>query len=93
MNKVYLVWRRDDVDHGRHHLYGIHKDKDEAISHAKKEVSRPLGLSNICPVAEVFPPGSDQYNAAKQYCEGNDVVVAVGRNGYWCLTVEETPVL
>jgi hypothetical protein len=90
-NKVYLVWHRDDVDHGRHHLYGIHKDKDGAISHAKKEISRPR--PGFHPIPEVFPPGSDQYNDAEQYCEGNHLVVAVGRDGYWCLTVEETPLL
>ena len=89
--KVYLVWHRDDVDHGRHRLYGIYRDKDEAISRAKDEMSRPR--PGFHPVAEVFPPGSDQYNAAKEYCEGNDVVVAVGRSGHWYLTVEETPVL
>lgn len=89
--KVYLVWHRDDVDHGRHHLYGIHRDKDEAITHAKERVSRPRpGLRRI---AEVFPPGSDQYNNAEMYCDGNHLVVAVGYDGYWGLTVEETPVL
>jgi len=83
--KVYLVWMRDDCDGGRDRLYGIYRDKDEAVSYAKDKVWRHA-------TPEVFPPHSDQYIDAKHYCNGNHLIVAVGHDGFWSITVEETPI-
>ena len=93
--KVYLVWYRDTDIYRSDSLWGVYKDKFEAIAKAKEAARESIELRDKPDEVESLEPGSELYKHVIKcrYVAGDAKLVAAYWPAYSLFTVEETPVL
>ena len=93
--RVYLVWYRDTDIYESHSLWGVYKDKFEAIAKAKEAARDSVELRNKPDEVESLEPGSELYKRVMKcrWLAPDVKLVAAYWPHYSLFTVEETPVL